>query len=84
MQQICVSLSARITVSNVNVSKFSTLFRTGLFRVAGGWGGEGGKKAPLPKICHRYPTMMKLSTGIPYPKKIQKIYESQDIPLEFS
>ena len=42
----------------------------------GGWG--GGKKAPLPKICHTYPTMMKLGTVIPYLKKIQKIYESRD------
>ena len=46
------------------------------------WGG-GGKKAPLPKICHTYPAMMKLGTVIPYPKKIQKIYESRDTPLEF-
>ena len=43
----------------------------------------GGKKAPLPKICHTYPTIMKLGTVIPYPKKIQKIYESRDTPLEF-
>ena len=37
-------------------------------------GGEG-KKAPHPKICNTYPTMMKLDTVIPYLKKIQKIYE---------
>ena len=47
------------------------------------WWGGGGKKAPLPKICHTYPAMMKLGTVIPYPKKIQKIYESRDTPLEF-
>ena len=41
----------------------------------------GGKKAPLPKICHTYPKMMKLGTVIPYLKKIQKIYESHDTPL---
>ena len=35
------------------------------------------------KICHTYPTMMKRGTVIPYPKKIQKIYESRDTPLEF-
>ena len=35
------------------------------------------------KICHTYPTTMKLGTVIPYPKKIQKIYESRDTPLEF-
>ena len=27
-----------------------------------GGGGGGGKKAPLPKICHAYPTMMELDT----------------------
>ena len=51
------------------------------FWAAHGWG--WGKKAPFPKICHIYPTMMKLGTVIPYPKKIQKIYESRDTPLEF-
>ena len=30
----------------------------------------GGKKAPLPKTCHAYHTMMKL--GTPYLNKIQK------------
>ena len=35
------------------------------------------------KICHTYPTMMKLGTGLPYLKKIQNIYESRDTPLEF-
>ena len=40
------------------------------------------KKDPLPKICRTYPTMMKLGTVIPYLKKIQKIYESRDTPLE--
>ena len=58
-----------------------TLFRMGFFRAAHGWGvgwgGErgGGKKDPLTKICHRYPTMMNLGTVIPYLKMTQKIYE---------
>ena len=45
----------------------------------------GGKNAPppLPKICHRYPTMMKLGTVVPYLKKILKIYELRDIPTDF-
>ena len=43
----------------------------------------GDKKASLPKICHRHPTMMKLGTVIPYLKKIQKIFESRDISSEF-
>ena len=59
----------------------------GIFKTAHGWrgggggGGPPGKKSPLPEICHTYPTMMKLSTVIPYLKKIQKIYESQAQPL---
>ena len=44
---------------------------------------SGGKGLPLPKICHTDPTMVKLGTVIPYLKKIQKIYESRDTPLEF-
>ena len=45
--------------------------------------GGRGKKSPLPKICHTYPTMMKLGALIPYLKKIQKIYKSSDTPLKF-
>ena len=45
-----------------------TLFRMGLFGAAHGWG--EGKKVSLLKICHTYPTMMKLGTVIPYLKKI--------------
>ena len=41
------------------------------------------QKGPLPKICHTYPTILKLGTVIPYLKKIQKIYESCDISLKF-
>ena len=52
----------------------------GFFGAAHGWGvGLFG----LPKIYHTYPTMMKLGTVIPYLKKIQKLYESRDTPLEF-
>ena len=58
-----------------------TLFRMGFFGAAHGWG--KGKRPPFPKICQTYPTMMKLGTVIPYPKKIQKTYESRDTPLEF-
>ena len=32
----------------------------GIVEVGHGW--EGGKKALLPKICHKYPTMMKIGT----------------------
>ena len=54
----------------------------GLFGVAPRYGG-GGKKVSLPKICHTYPTNMKLGTVIPYLKKTQEIYESREASLEF-
>ena len=38
----------------------------------------GTKRPPLTKICHTYPTIMKLDAVIPYLEKIQKIYESHD------
>ena len=59
---------------------FLTSFRMGPFRAAQRWAGGcgGGQNVPLPKICHIYPTMMKLDTLIPYLKKIQKIYKSHD------
>ena len=55
----------------------------GLFQAADRWGVWEAKRPPLPKICRTYPTMMKLGTVISYLKKIQKLYESRDIPLEF-
>ena len=58
-----------------------TLFRMGIFGAAHGWGGD--TKTPLPKICHTYSAIMKLGIVMPYLKKIQKIYESRDTPLEF-
>ena len=60
---------------------FINPIQDGLFRGCSRIG--GGKEAPLPKICHTYPTMMKLGIVIPYLKKIQKIYELCDTPLEF-
>ena len=42
-----------------------------------------GVDPSLPKICHTYPTMIKLGTIIPYLKKTQKIYESRDAPPDF-
>ena len=54
----------------------------GFFGAAHGWG-LGPKRVPLPKFCHTYPTVMKRGTVIPYPKKIEKMYESRDTALEF-
>ena len=42
-----------------------------IFGAAHGWRGRA-KRPPLPKICHRYPTMIKLVTVIPYLKKNSK------------
>ena len=56
----------------------------GLFGAAHGWETGGGAKKPtLPKICHAYPTTIKLGTDMPYLKKIQKMYKSRDTPLQF-
>ena len=49
-----------------------TLFRVGFFGAAHGWG------AIKPKICHTYPTMMKLGIVI---KKIQKYMNQMVHPL---
>ena len=49
-----------------------TLFRMGLFGAAHGRGGVGQKGHPYPKICHTYPTIMKLGTILSCLKKIQK------------
>ena len=42
-----------------------------------------GGKAPLPKICQTYPTILTLGSLISYLKKIQKRYKSHDTLLEF-
>ena len=55
----------------------------GFFGAAHRRGGGEAKSPPLHKICHTYPTMMKLGTVMPFLKKVQKIYESHDAPLEF-
>ena len=75
MECVIKELSVILTV------KFSlTLFMMGIFWAAHGWGGQ---KGPLSKLWHTYPTIMKPSTVIPYLKKIKKIYEPLDTPLEF-
>ena len=56
------------------------LFRLRFFRAAHRWVAHGFSL--LLKICHAYLAMTKLGTDIPYPKTIQKIYESRDTPLQ--
>ena len=83
--KVQVSLFLRLIVSKI-IKKFEkgflTLFRIGFFGAAHRWG-EGVQKGPLPKTCHTYPAMTKLDTVIPYPKEIQKLYESRDTPCDF-
>ena len=43
----------------------------------------GGKKTPLPNICHTYPTIIKLGTVKPYLKTIQKDINHVTHPLFF-
>ena len=50
-----------------------SIFRMGVLGAVHGWG-VGAKRPPLPKICHTYPTMMKLCTVMPYLKNIRKLY----------
>ena len=47
-----------------------------------GWG-RVSKKRSFSKICHTYPTLLKLDIVILYQKKIQKIHKARDTPLEF-
>ena len=42
------------------LKKILTLFRMGFFGAAHGWGET--KRPPFPKICHTYPTVMKLGS----------------------
>ena len=79
----------QILLEGKNLIHFQNFFNGSLFNpIQNGpfWGcsriGEG-KIPPLSKICHTYPTMMKLNIVIPYLKKIQKIYELRERRLEF-
>ena len=70
--------------STVNfTSTLGSVNNIGHFRGCLRTGGSQKAPLPLPKICYRYHTMMKLGTVIPYLKKIKKIYESCDPALEF-
>ena len=52
----------------------------GLFNATHRWG--EATKDPLPKIRHKYSTMMKLDIYT-LPKQVPKKYKSCDTPLEF-
>ena len=82
------AFSGRLKIDNIKPCKPIT-YRNCVSWPYSGWvfsgpltdmGGGGRQKAP--KICHIYPTMMKLGSVIPYLKNIQQLYESRDTPLE--
>ena len=60
-------------------STFINRIQDGLFRGCSQIG--GAKRSLLPKICHTYPTMMKLGTVVPYLKKIKKYMNHVTYPL---
>ena len=72
---------AKITIVKLNLEQNINPIQDGLFRGCSRMGGPFW--APLFKICHTYPAMMKLGTVKPYLKKFQKLYESHDTPIGF-
>ena len=96
-QSICYLTGGNMRKSALNGLKMSTktgalhkkwsspltVFRMGLFRAAHGWGVIKMPSPHLPKICHTYPTMIKLGIVITYLRKTPKIYESRDTPFQF-
>ena len=65
-----------------NIVRKWTLFKMSFFGAAHG-SGVRAKRGALLKVCHTYPTMMKPGRVIPYLRRIQKMCESRDKPLEF-
>ena len=61
---------------------YLTLLRLGFFGAAHEWGGE--QIGRLPKICHTYLTMMKLSTVIPYLARPLSSADMSNFLLEIS
>ena len=72
------------TTSNylINIS-FVNHIQVGSFRGCSWIGVQKCSLPSLPKICHTYPTMMKLSAIIPYLTKIQNIFKLRDTPIKF-
>ena len=68
-----ISLTNIFYVNHIQIGSFRGCSRIGVQKCS----------PPLPKICHTYPTMMKLSTVIPYLMKIQCIYKLRDTSIKF-
>ena len=56
---LVTTLLLTFSFRNFHFKKSCYPIQDGLFGATHGWGG-GAKRTPLPKICHTYPTMMKL------------------------
>ena len=66
----------------MGVDVLLTLFRMGLSGAAHWWKGEGKpKRPPIPNMCYKYHTMMKLDAIIPYLEKIQKYINYATQPM---
>lgn len=88
-----MKLKISLAYINFTVSKkvFKTYFKfkfnfnnftMGLFRAANRWGGPKSLHLyPVPKICYKYPAIMKFGTVTPCLNRIQEIYKSGDKPL---
>ena len=53
-----------LLMDSISIKKYLTLFRMGLFMAAQEWRNGEAKRPTLSKICHTYPTMMKLDTRV--------------------
>ena len=76
---------------NQNIMHVSQMFtfnpiQDGHFRGYSRMDGGGEAKRPflpkIPKICHRYLTMIELAQVIPYLRKIKQTYKSRDTLLD--
>ena len=76
-------------VNNTTWNSLTNIFSVHLIQVGSFWvcSRIGVQKCPPPphvlKICHTNPTMMKLSTAIPYLTKIQNIHKSRETSNKF-
>ena len=78
---------AYVTTADSESFKYKSSFlkpvQHGLFLGCSWMDGGGAKRPSFPKICHTYPTMMKLGGNYTLPKEETKNYDPHDTPLEF-
>ena len=74
LQMKSIFLFFEINITTI-FSWIFNLIQDGLFRSCSKL---GSKKVLFSKICHTYPTIMKLGTAVRYLKRIHKIYKSRE------